>query len=159
MKKALFTLLAFLMFSGWVAAQQVSPRSSNIFVELGGPGLFTFNYDTRFSPGEDGLGARAGIGYFSTGGTSFLSIPVGLNYLLGKDEKFFEMGINASYFSAHVDFGSDSGSGSTVFGSLLFGYRKQPVDGGFSFRAGVSPYFNADVFVPFIPYISFGYSF
>jgi hypothetical protein len=46
-----------------------------------------------------------------------------------------------------------------VLGTLNFGYRYQPVDGGFSFRAGVSPIITSDQFLPYWPYLSFGYSF
>ncbi|GAB3646148.1 hypothetical protein GCM10028791_05620 [Echinicola sediminis] len=152
----------FLILNTGMAQERMSPRSENIYVELGGPGLFSFNYDTRFVGRTDGIGGRAGIGYMGIDGSNVLSIPLGLNYLLGKDDKFFELGINATYFSASVDldWGDDgSDSASSVIGSLIFGYRKQPADGGFLFKAGLSPYFNSNFFYPFVPYISFGYAF
>ncbi|WP_257657845.1 hypothetical protein [Parapedobacter lycopersici] len=142
-------------------------RAQSFYVELGGPGFISANYDVRFQQTRNGLGARAGIGYFSIEGESFLTIPVQLNYLLGKAGHYFEMGIGASYVSnsydAHYWTGNaeytDRTTDSKALGSLVFGYRKQPVDGGFNFRAGLSPILFDGNFIPYLPYVSFGYSF
>lgn len=160
MNKLLLTLALFAGLMTIVSAQdRKSPRGENVFAELGGPGLFTFNYDTRFSAGEAGWGGRLGIGYISIEGYNLLSIPVGVNYLMGKENKYFELGINGTLTTSKDNWFDEEGEGSTVLGSLMFGYRKQPIDGGFSFRAGISPYFGADFFYPFVPYLSFGYAF
>lgn len=136
-------------------------RAQNIFVELGGQGLtFTANYDSRFSNRKDGLGGRAGIGYLSVDGDKITTVPLSLNYLLGKGNKFFEIGLGATYLStsgnSEILFNENS---SNVIGTMSFFYRVQPEDGGFSFRAGLSPVFNKDFFIPYYGGISFGYSF
>lgn len=155
-------------------------RAQNVFVELGGAGLtFSANYDTRFSKKRDGLGGRIGAGYISTDGDDILSVPFSLNYLLGKGKNFFEVGVGATYLklksegSTYTYTYSDGSGGTTttiegndflafnesgVLGTLTFGYRLQPVDSGFSFRASFNPLFGYGSFVPFAG-LGFGYSF
>jgi hypothetical protein len=141
-------------------------RAQNIFIELGGQGiLLTANYDTRFSNRRDGLGGRAGIGYIAADGDNATTIPISLNYLLGKGNKFFEIGLGATMIASKTDFNyfgnedSEAESNSNVIGTLSFAYRVQPVDSGFSFRAGLTPVFTSDFFIPYYGGISLGYTF
>ncbi|WP_262248964.1 hypothetical protein [Parapedobacter soli] len=143
-------------------------RATSFYVELGGPGFISANYDFRFGETRNGIGARFGIGYFSMDDESYLTVPVQLNYLLGKDGNYFEMGIGASYVRyAYDDYSWLGGeteqvkhvTENQVMGSLIFGYRRQPRDGGFTFRAGLSPILIDGNFIPYLPYMSFGYSF
>src|SRR6185503_14178296 len=95
-----------------------------VYFELGGPGLASFNFDTRFGPKEDGFGGRIGVGGFSIDGAGVVFIPVGVNYLLGKDGKnYFELGAGITPLFASGDFTDDGGTFSTTFGHVLFGYR------------------------------------
>ena len=73
-------------------------RAQNVFVEMGGQGLLlTANYDSRFGNRRDGLGGRVGIGYTAVNSdNSATTIPLSLNYLLGKNNKFFEIGLGAT---------------------------------------------------------------
>lgn len=137
-------------------------RAQNVFVELGGQGLlFTVNYDTRFSKKRNGIGGRVGIGYLAADGDHLTTIPVGLNYLLGKGKNFFEVGLGATYIGAGGN--SDSilfdENTSNVVGTMSFSYRLQPIESGFSLRAGFTPIFNGDFFVPYYAGISLGYTF
>ena len=162
----------------WVStgrAQQApsadKPGSSVYFELLGNGGFYSVNYDIRFTDRRDGLGGRAGLSYVSEprdgeeSNRNFFSIPVGVNYLAGKNGHFFEAGAGITYYSGNihlVDNVGDSVNGENtngIFGNLTFGYRKQPVDGGFSFRAGVSPIITKNSFKPYWPYVSFGYAF
>jgi len=54
---------------------------------------------------------------------------------------------------------SDEGNFTSTFGHAYFGYRLQPKNGGFLFRAGITPIFTKDGFVPYRAGISFGYKF
>ncbi len=147
-----------------------SKRKQTVFFELLGAGLlYSANYDTRFSNMPDGLGARVGIGFTSLDGKSFFSAPVQLNYLLGNGNKFFEIGVGATYLSINdrehddFDFNDDDifldfDDGKAVFGTLNFGYRYQPAN-GFSFRTGITPIFNSNGFLPYWFNVSFGYAF
>lgn len=166
MKKILLLMLvAVCAFSEATKAQESTKRAQNVFVEFGGQGiLFSANYDTRFGNRRDGLGARGGIGYVSVDGTSVTTIPVSLNYLLGKGKNFFEIGLGATFASAKLgnDFLSDDNSndsGSGFVGTMSFMYRLQPVDSGFSLRAGFTPVFNSNYFIPYFAGVSLGYTF
>ena len=131
-----------------------------IYAELGGPGLASFNFDTRFTKKEDGIGGRIGIGGFNIDGESLLAIPVGITYLIGKDGKhYFEVGGGATYINYKSDFYDDEGTFESSFGHLYFGYRVQPREGGFIFRAAIVPIFNKDGFIPYYAGVSFGYKF
>lgn len=174
MKTGGLLVIAFLFLSIDVQAQDSSrelnthepgARAQSVYFELLGPGAtYSFNYDTRFQETLNGLGGRVGAGYIAVDGNGVFSAPVMLNYLLGKGGRYFEMGLGATYIS----FSSDQSASdnevlfideSTVFGTMVFGYRRQPVDGGFMFRAGLSPFFGQGNFIPYYAYISFGYNF
>ncbi|HWR33277.1 MAG TPA: hypothetical protein VN451_07125, partial [Chitinophagaceae bacterium] len=58
MKKIAVIILSFLVLNSNIKAQSV-------FFELGGPGLASFNFDSRFSSKQDGIGGRIGVGGFS----------------------------------------------------------------------------------------------
>lgn len=143
-------------------------RAQNVYFEAFGPGVtYSFNYDTRFQKTKNGLGGRIGASYVSVDGSSIFTLPVGLNYLLGKNGNYFEMGLGATFLSINGNedggdneiFFYEGEKNSTVIGNMTFGYRRQPVDGGFSFRAGFAPVFGSGSFIPYWPYIGFGYAF
>lgn len=177
MKKIYILILAFcFLLSGFASAQQLQSqisdlrtklpsgeggRAQNVFVEVGGQGLlFTANYDTRFANRRDGLGGRAGIGYIAADGNNATTIPLSLNYLLGKGKHFFEVGLGATILAVDGDEGSffDNNT-SNVIGTMSFSYRLQPVDSGFALRAGLTPIFNSDFFIPYYAGLSLGYTF
>lgn len=137
-------------------------RAQNIFVQLGGPGLLlSLNYDTRFVNRHDGIGATFGAGYVSISDNSLLTIPVQLNYLLGKNSRYFELGVGATYISSKGDkrdFLSLNDAKSTI-GTMTIGYRFQPEDGGFNYKASLTPLFNSSTFFPFFGGVAIGYTF
>lgn len=148
-----------------LATHEPGDRAQSIYFELLGPGItYAFSYDTRFQNTLNGLGGRAGAGYIAVDGNSVFTAPFMLNYLLGKEGKYMEMGIGASYISFSSSESADERGvmfvdESQIFGTMVFGYRSQPVDGGFMFRTGVSPIFGRGNFIPYWFYISFGYTF
>lgn len=155
MKKTIFS--AILIFISTMAVHAQAAKS--IHFEIGGPGLASFNFDTRFGPKEDGIGGRLGIGGFAIDGESVIFVPVGVNYLLGKDTKnYFELGAGVTPVFVSADL-ADGDTFSSTFGHLLFGYRMQPQDGGFTFRAFISPVFGDGFFIPYYGGVSFGYKF
>ncbi len=151
---------------------------NGIYADILGPGLFySINYD-RFLVKD--VSARIGISYLSFGasasngtttseaGFSYLAIPLTASYLgIGSDTHMLELGGGGVLMhvtgSGIVDSGTSSSSGSasaTMFGAtMLAGYRRQPAEGGFIFRGGVSPIFVfGDGFLPW-GYISLGAAF
>lgn len=132
-----------------------------VFVELYGRGIiFSANYDRRFSKRLDGLGFSIGTGFFKVDEFTFLTIPATLNYLIGGRGKYFETGAGLTFANAGIDdyFNDVKSSGSIILGTMTFGYRSQPVKGGFNFRGGLNLFAGQGVFAPY-PYISFGYGF
>ncbi|RYF87076.1 MAG: hypothetical protein EON98_01670 [Chitinophagaceae bacterium] len=149
-KYILFFALAFCF------CQHCFSQAKSVYFELGGPGLASINFDTRFSSGEAGFGGRVGIGGFSIDGEGAVFIPVGLNYIVGRDKRnYFEIGGGVT----PVIGTGDVGDFSETFGHLLFGYRMQPVNGGFTFRAFINPIFGKGFFLPYYAGLSFGYKF
>nr|WP_288837616.1 hypothetical protein [uncultured Flavobacterium sp.] len=74
---------------------QINFRSNDVYLEVGGAGLFTsLNYERQFS-NSPGLGIRAGIGMYSEN-SFFLSLPVGVNYLFRTKRKdsFIDASLN-----------------------------------------------------------------
>ncbi len=145
--------------------QSKSQTSKAVYAEIGGPGLASANYDMRFSQNDDGFGGRIGVGGFSLSDgfgsrASIFTVPVGVNYLLGKDGKnYFEVGAGFTYIggSSKDEFNSDNFSSS--FGNITLGYRLAPANGGFMFKAQITPVFGSGFFIPYYAGLGFGYKF
>jgi len=157
--KSAFVLLAAISLTANKSNAQATAQ--NVFIEAGGPGLtFSLNYDTRLNSKRDGIGVRAGIGYLSVDDFSLLSIPLQINYLSGQNGHYFEAGAGATFLRLHSN--PDNflfGNGPGVFiGSATLGYRYQPLNSGFNFRANVDPIFDLHNFDPFWFGISVGYT-
>jgi hypothetical protein len=139
-----------------------------LFMELGGAGLaLSMNYDTRFSNRVDGLGIRMGVGFSFTKDPAFFTVPVALNYLVGRNGNYFEVGAGLTYLDitntkgfndVSIGGSADLPNDQYLFVTTCFGYRRQPIHGGFNFRGGVSPVFvNGEMGI--LPYISLGFNF
>lgn len=161
---SLFSTVILCSSATWVAAQSVgySRPQQAAFVELGGNGLIvSFNYDTRLQNRPDGWGLRVGAGGLAAGNDfTFVSVPVQVNYLAGRNGNYFEVGAGITYSNGRF-WGIDD---SRLFGTTTFGYRHQPVNGGFLFRAGLTPIFTVNdndgpFFIPYFAGISLGYAF
>jgi hypothetical protein len=156
MRKTATIVLVFLLISGASFGQ----AAKSVYFELGGPGLASVNFDTRFGAKEDGFGGRIGVGGFSIDGTSAVFVPIGVNYLLGKDNRnYFEVGGGVTPVFINDDFLDEDDSFTGTFGHLVFGYRMQPAAGGFTFRAFICPIFGNGGFIPYYAGLSFGYKF
>jgi hypothetical protein len=137
----------------------------------------------------DTWGMRLGVGGYAIGDESFFSLPVQINKLFGKGPHYFEIGAGAtlvafktpsySYcnnytydqdgnFICEGSFTSPSDETSFILdikgspnlmGTFNLGYRRIPVDGGFTWRANLSPIFNSNGFWPLWFGVSFGYAF
>lgn len=150
------TCIALVLVFSYLSVQAQSAKS--IYGELGGPGFISANYDSRFTGKNSGLGGRIGIGVFVIDDRGFISVPAGLNFLLGKDNKnFLELGLGATYIvflNAVEDGGNSSVNG--FFGHLWLGYRYQPADKRLMFRVGVCPILIGEFFFPYYGGLSVG---
>lgn len=160
MKKILILSLFILFsFSATYSQESTATVSQNtVFAEFLGPGFASFNYERRFSKEPGGFGARIGMGGFYIDDVGIFTLPIGANYLIGKNNKdFFELGLGWSFISGGDRTNNDFSS--TSFGYLHFGYRYQPTQGGINFRAGLTPLFRSNWFWPILGSISIGYTF
>jgi hypothetical protein len=161
-KKNFFLLLALILITNSIRSQELKEKACQqaVFVELMGQSLaYSFNYDRRFFTGDGGLGASIGLGYLpAVDISSILSVPVSINYLLGKKGNYLEIGSGVTYIGK-VDHDSFS---SVFLTALCIGFRHQPVKKGFLFRANITPFlwFEQNELTAH-PYagISFGYAF
>ena len=151
--KKIFLVFTLAMAAFHFAAAQYA---QSVYFELGGPGIASLNYDFRLSGKLKGLGARMGIGS-NFEGSSVYYLPIGFNYLIGKEKHFFEMGAGFTPVFGNKTPGDSAISES--FGHLLFGYRFQPLNEGLTFRAFACPVFNRNKFVPYYAGLSVGYKF
>lgn len=150
----------------------VVPKS--IFVEGGGPGVnpLSLNFEIRFARQVNGWGLRVGGSYYGSNSDNVVTIPIQVNYLLGRRGRYFEMGAGATFVRGAYNLYSTgclrSHTNESFFelvGTSTFGFRYQPIKGGFMFRAGFSPILmirgedNKLIFIPHVPYLSLGYSF
>lgn len=154
---------------------------TSFFAEGGGPGIaFSANIDRRFKPGRLGLGGRIGLGFVSAyddyydpinntyyGGDqkSAITTPVQLNYIFGKENSAhtFEVGAGFTYVTSKLnimnfDYYGAQDRRSQFFGTFCFMYRRQPLNGGFSWRAGITPLASSD-YIQIFGGASIGYNF
>lgn len=123
-----------------------------------------------------GFGGRIGVGFVTAyddyydpttntyyGGKqeSAITVPVQLNYIFGKmiSPHTFEVGAGLTYASKKLtimNFYDDDRS--QVFGTFAFMYRRQPKNGGFTWRAGFTPLISKSLIQPFGA-LSVGYNF
>lgn len=163
MKQIITVFLFIVCMSTIVSAQRnvtdiPQPAARSIFGEIGGPGIFSLNYDQRFK-GEKGLGFRVGAGGIGFLTSGVFAIPVGLNHLSGSDGHYLELGggLSAITLTDGSDFFDNSSSG--FFGYLNFGYRYQPEKKGFTGRVFISPLITGAGVFPFYGGVSAGFKF
>ncbi|MDG1279361.1 MAG: hypothetical protein P8O16_18935 [Algoriphagus sp.] len=137
----------------------------------------------------EGWGMRVGLGGYTTTNESFFSAPIMVNRLFGKGVHFFEIGLGATFFAyddkynytycADGTFGPngeficnsyssyednysfilDVDGSPSVMGTMNFGYRRIPKDGGFTWKVNLNPIFNNNGFWPLFAGVGFGYAF
>ncbi|HEU0053131.1 MAG TPA: hypothetical protein VFQ39_08130 [Longimicrobium sp.] len=173
-RTAALVALAFAAAGTTRAAAQAAPAAvtarNAVYVELLGNGvLYSVNYDRRLT---DNVAGRVGVSFLTVeeddGDRGTLAMaPIVASYLFGEGNSHFEAGLGVLLASASVsDVGDDegedwfdlSGSASGVLGTGVLGYRYQRPDGGFVFRAGLTPIFDTEDFIPWFG-VSFGYAF
>ena len=185
--KKLVLLLAFFVLSLTGFSQDKKVPHQSVFVELGGSGLaYSFNYDFRFDDSRiDSWGMRVGAGGYKIGQDSFFSLPILVNKLYGKDERFFELGLGMTFFGVNnepysycqsfdangncigplvteesdVNFILPVDGSPSLMGTMNIGYRKIPENGGFTWRVNLTPIFNNNGFWPLFAGIGLGYAF
>lgn len=147
-------------------------KGKQFYVEGGGPGVvFSANYDSRFEQGATlGWGYRVGLGFdwideeddwLRDDVHSFATIPIGINYVFGKTDSdhAFEAGAGLTLLTRRVSRYTYDGGAGHVMGHCSFMYRRQPVDGGFTWRIGLTPIIGTAGDAMISAAIGLGYSF
>lgn len=122
----IFTIVVLLLCQLFFSKSGYAQRKSQLAtLEIFGNGDYiSLNYDSRFRKQKSGLGFRVGIGSRMDDIRPFqpsLSTPVGINYLLGKNKGFAEIGVVAI---PDIDFGSSYGRNYFTFKTRAnIGYR------------------------------------
>lgn len=156
MRKIVF--FSFLSLSALFATAQgvekkmgTSASASQIYFEAGGSGIiYSLNFDSRFAKQENGLGFRIGAGGAGSDGTGYFAIPAQLNYLLGENGKYLELGAGGTYINVDGDdYIFDNTS--SVVGNVVIGFRSQPfAKKGITWRVAFTPFIGGGV--GFTPY-------
>jgi len=156
MKKIIALLL---VSSALLNVSYAQTAAKAAYVEIGGPGLLSANFDMRFANKEDGAGFRVGVGGFPVNKVTVVTVPLGLNYLIGKSKKnYFEVGAGFTYLNISAKNKGTSKNFTSSFGNITVGYRYAPAKGGFFFKAELTPIFGSGFFIP-IAGLGFGYKF
>ncbi len=158
-----YILLSLLILFSLAANAQRSDLSGeknaqSLYLEGGGPGLVTINYEQRFK-GQTGFGFRAGMGGYGAGKSGVFTVPVGINYITGSESQFAEIGagICPVSISAHNKYFDNTSS--TIVAYFNFGYRYQPIKKGWSYRIFLSPLLTSEGLIPFYGGASIGIKF
>lgn len=155
----------------------VTGPALNIYGDIGGPGgIISINYDRRFT-GEKGLGFRAGLGAILlsrpvsdilTETKPHLTFPLELNYLMGTEGHYFELGAGMTFLgnmsSAPTVTEKDESTpvaatparAEDMIWHATLGYRYQPLKRGFTSRIFLSPVKTPNSSVFLYGGISFG---
>ena len=119
---------------------------------------FVSSYDDTYDPVT---------GYYQYGDEkSAITFPVQLNYIFGKENSAhtLEVGGGLTYVSKKLsimnfdNYPMEKDRRSQFFGAFSFMYRRQPINGGFSWRAGFTPLI-AKGYVQAFGAVSVGYNF
>lgn len=144
--KTFAILFLTLLVSGSALAQPVACPSSVYFEALGNGLLYSVNYDRLLTRS---LGARVGVSHFAPDEVSVTTFPMTAYCLVGSGNHKLELGLGACVmlqgdrqsfsFMSSLD---EEFKGNGVLGTATLGYRHQHPEGGFVFRAGVTPFFG-----------------
>ncbi|MDR0834274.1 MAG: hypothetical protein LBN93_08860 [Candidatus Symbiothrix sp.] len=187
MRKIAFLLIAAMLLgsNSLLRAQEgveVETSGRQFYVEMGSlGGLFSANYQSRFSPSERlGWGYHAGLGFtlvdtygydygygsnYNDENNTVYTIPVGLNYIFGKANSphTFEAGAGVTFLTKKIVYGANDGYNradeGNVIGGFTFMYRRIPIKGGFTWGAGLSPIIGTSGDMGLGAAFNIGYSF
>lgn len=135
-----------------------------VYLSLGGPSItvFSLHYERRI---DKQLWSRVGFSYspFILNG---VTVPLGLNYLIGNQASFFELGLGTTFIYTReglsFSFFDDDSDEDTFFIALTgdIGYRYQPRQENLFFKVTLSPLYipAKSKIIPFLG-VSLGYSF
>jgi hypothetical protein len=144
--KSIAVLSMIVVLSSAAVAQSTAARNS-LYAEGAGNGMiYSANYDRLLT---ESFGARVGVSYTAPEEVSIVTFPLMAYYLIGSGSSKLELGLGACVIlqpeRQSVSFAGsteDDIKGNGVLGTATVGYRYQRAEGGFVFRAGLTPFFG-----------------
>jgi hypothetical protein len=170
MQKHILYLFLVLLPASNVFSQKVEKEKNDlvaknaVYFEFGGQGiLYSLNYERRIAQYASlRLGFTAWRTRSSTTRSGFTGFPIMINFLTGKRNSNFEAGVGLvpAIVGVGISNGIVSGSDKSTLVLLTgtFGYRYQPLKGGFLFRIGLNPIISREKAI-ILPGISLGGTF
>lgn len=166
----LLTLIFLIKVPSFSQLEQKPFSNKSIYAEIGGPGILSLNFDSRFKKNTTkGIGYNFGFGKISASGllsnSTVITLPVGVNYLYSNNKKDnFEIGtgfttISTNFQSNLFNNENEKLKFTNFFGYFTIGYRRQPIDNGFMFRITLNPLFDFNSINPLYGGLSIGYKF
>jgi hypothetical protein len=129
------------------AAQQPQGPQNSVYFELfGNGGLFSINYERHLTERSN---VRVGYGHWTIEGlwidekTTVTTVPVGASWLLGSARRLeLGVGVVTGRRSQPVFLSDDSRTYSFASMTGVIGYRYQPAQSGWMFRASFTPFYG-----------------
>lgn len=148
-----FTFFFLFSFLAGCLYGQTAYKRNDIYLEVGGNGLFaSVNYERQLTK-QPGLGFRIGVGIYSEN-AFYMTIPAGINYLfkLKNDKSFIEAGLGTTW--TRIDgklFKASKNSNGDHFVSFVpdIGYRIH-TNKNIMWRISASPIINKFGLVPWL---------
>lgn len=135
-----------LLFSVYSIQAQEEYAKNGVYLEiLGNGGVYSINYERFVSKDisiRAGFGSYSGESLWSAEEVSITTFPLMANYFYGQGRNRLELGAGILLGSKKVENQFDEDFQSTSIFNLtgVVGYRYQKPQGGFIFRAGLTPF-------------------
>jgi len=152
------TLISLVISFFIIEGSQAQSNKTLYFEGLGNGIVYSINYDWRFTPGSDGIGARVGFGGFYAQKDVVITLPVMVNYLFGKNGHFLELGAGGGFYRFPDNIVGDYDYEGFIGATFSVKYRWQPPEGGFMFTVGWTPILTNES-APYWMGIGFGHAF
>ena len=129
-------------------------KKNNIYLEVGGNGLFgSVNYERQLTK-EPKFGLHVGIGFY-TEKAFYLTYPAGISYFfkLKRENSFIDAGLGYTWTQIQETFNRNvTYSERDNFGNFIpsVGYRRHYEQQGLMWRLSITPIINKYGFVPWI---------
>jgi hypothetical protein len=148
--KRILTLICISLLLSLKGFSQEESNNNNrlgIFLDIGGnSGGYSVNTEYNlFQADQYQLNARLGFGYLTVREVNFISIPFGINCLIGKQKHHIEIGTGASYIKGlrylNIQIGNSNKyySDEAIYFVPSIGYRYDKYKKGLFFKAYYSP--------------------
>ena len=133
-----FSLLLFLFLSLHVHAQDSLHSPNSVFAEAGGSGgIYSIGYEKNMRLAAIPFNMDLALEIVPLGHRTVITLPVSLNYSLGKGAHKLELG-TGQMFTLSIG----GGKGGTIRGTVRVGYRLEPTGKHYYLRFAYTPFYS-----------------